>query len=112
MDNHAHSSQSGQLVSTSTILILSGFLLGMAVSSPLDDLSFYVTMCGLCGVVSYLALELAAVRRLQGEVAREQAQMERRLERHVNSTIPFNRDELSERTRLLEWLKRETEHLV
>jgi hypothetical protein len=112
MDNRAQSSQSGQLISTSTILILSGFLLGMAMSSPLGDLSFYITMCGLYGIVSYLALELAAVRRLQEEVAREQAQMERRLERHVNFTVPFHRDELSERARLLEWLKRETEHIV
>jgi hypothetical protein len=72
------------LISNATILILSGFLIGLTVGKFVaEDLSPYVLACGLSGFLAFIALELAAERRANEANRREQQSIARRLERHV-----------------------------
>ena len=72
------------LVSVTSLLILSGFLIGVAVGQGVaDDLSPYVLSCGLAGVLAYLGFDCAASRRRERELLREQQQFMSRLNRHV-----------------------------
>jgi len=72
------------LISNATILILSGFLIGLTVGKFVaEDLSPYVLACGLSGFLAFIALELAAERRTNEANRREQQSVARRLERHV-----------------------------
>ncbi|SFI47235.1 hypothetical protein [Planctomicrobium piriforme] len=112
MDNPTKTGESRSVISTSTILIISGFILGLSAAQSFGDLSYYITTCGLAGIVAFLALDLAALRREQSEASRGQENMERRLARHVSVSAPVSKEDLSERTRLLEWLKRETETIA
>lgn len=74
------------LVSTSTILILSGFLIGLTVGKTVaDSLSPYVLDCGLAGLLAFIALEFAGTRREEEEAQEEQVQIQSRLDRHVMS---------------------------
>lgn len=103
------------LLSTSTILILSGFLLGISLSHPLGELSFYVFTCGLTGLVAYIAFEMSGVREDRELLQRSQRLMEDRLLRHVSLALPSHPThfpEHGEKKRLLEWLNRETEGLT
>jgi len=75
-----------QLVSTSTILILSGFLIGLTVGKTVAaSLSPYVLDCGLAGLLAFIALEFAGTRREEEEAQEEQVQIQSRLDRHVMS---------------------------
>ena len=103
------------LLSTSTILILSGFLLGISLAQPLGELSFYVFTCGLTGLVAYITFEMTGVREDRDTLRSSQELMEARLLRHVGfsatSLTELTSPEQHEKHRLLEWLKRETEAL-
>lgn len=78
--------QEHHVVSTSTILILSGFLIGLTVSKIVSDtLSPYVLDCGLAGFLAFIALEFAGSRREEEEAHVGQAQVQSRLDRHVMS---------------------------
>lgn len=78
--------QESQLVSTSTILILSGFLIGLTVGkSVTDTLSPFVLDCGLAGLLAFIALEFASSRREEEEAQEEQDQIQSRLDRHIMS---------------------------
>jgi hypothetical protein len=72
------------LVSVTSLLILSGFLIGVAVGQGVaDDLSPYVLSCGLAGVLAYLGFDCAASRRRERELLKEHEQFMSRLNRHV-----------------------------
>jgi hypothetical protein len=72
------------LVSVTSLLILSGFLIGVAVGQGVaDDLSPYVLSSGLAGVLAYLGFDCAATRRREQALLREQQQFMSRLNRHV-----------------------------
>lgn len=76
------------LLSHSSILILSGFLIGMVFNQMTESgVEIYVFAAGLVGLLGYLCLdELAQRRRLQAEKTEfEQAtnKLERRLNRHI-----------------------------
>jgi hypothetical protein len=74
------------LISTSSILILSGFLIGITVGKLVaEDLSPYVLACGLSGFLAYIALDIAATRREEEAAAEEIRHMHGRLDRHVLS---------------------------
>lgn len=72
------------LVSVTSLLILSGFLIGVAVGQGVaDELSPYVLSSGLAGVLAYLGFDVAASRRRERALLREQQQFITRLSRHV-----------------------------
>lgn len=74
------------LISTTSILILSGFLIGVTVGKIVaEDLSPYVLACGLSGFLAYIALDVAATRREEDAAAEEIRFVQGRLDRHVNS---------------------------
>lgn len=74
------------LLSASTILILSGFLIGLTVGRMVgNDLSPFVLACGLAGFLAYLGLDVAATRRKEELEAEEKRMMESRLDKHVMS---------------------------
>ena len=84
--------QRGSLLSHSTILILSGFLIGMASSNITQPGSqFYVYCIGLFGIVSYFALGHVAKSRHEksAQMAADKAasRMEGRLDRHVSNDL-------------------------
>jgi len=102
------------LLSTSTILILSGFLLGISLAQPQEELSYYVFNCGLIGLIAYITFEMTGVREDRESLQRSQQLVENRLLRHVafsNVDQQVTSQEQHEKKRLLEWLKRETEAL-
>lgn len=73
------------LVSSATILILSGYLIGMTVGKFIpDDLSPFVFATGVCGFLSFVALELNAERRRESAVKAEENRLNERLNRHVD----------------------------
>jgi len=89
---------SDSLLSTSTILILSGFLIGVTVGKlAADELSPYFLSCGLAGFLTFIALDIAAQRRVEESANEEKRQMEERLDKHVlsQSSISFKLPEPS-----------------
>ncbi|MCA9090377.1 MAG: hypothetical protein KDA90_17290 [Planctomycetaceae bacterium] len=104
--------QEPPLISASTILILSGVLIGMTVERMAgNDLSLYVLSCGLAGILAFVALDLAATRRKEQQAESEKRHAEDRLDRHVMSlssitftlpppqleeTVPLSEEELLE----------------
>lgn len=74
------------LISASTILILSGFLIGLTVGKIVSEaLSPYVLSCGLAGFLAFIALEFTGTQREEEEAQVEQVQVQSRLDRHVLS---------------------------
>jgi hypothetical protein len=74
------------LLSVSTILILSGFLIGLTVGRSVgEDLSPYLLSCGLAGCLAFISLDLTAKLRTEEAQEEEQRQQEERLEKHVLS---------------------------
>lgn len=72
------------LLSASTIVILSAFLVGVAVGEVGGpDFSPFVLMCGLCGFVTFIGLRLSSRRRRSEALEQEIRQVENRLDRHV-----------------------------
>lgn len=75
-----------ELISNSTILILSGFLIGLTVGNIVSDsLSPYVLSCGLSGFLAFIALEFTGTQRDEQAAHEEQVQVQSRLDRHVMS---------------------------
>ncbi len=75
-----------QIISLTTILILSAFLIGMCVGNFIGtELEPYVLACGLSGILSFIGLELAAFRRKMVAMEEEKRHLEGRLDRHVLS---------------------------
>jgi len=99
------------IISTSTILILSGYLLGVSLIDPPSDLSNMIFAGGLTGFIAYLAFEITAVRRAQETPRLDQQLAEARLLRHVGLMTASPVQNLSEKNRLLEWLEQETKAL-
>lgn len=101
------------LISTTTILILSGFLIGMSFAQPLGDLGYYVFNCGLTGLIAWMTFELTGVRQDHHELRRGQLLMEARLMRHVGLSARYATVvDTREKDRLLDWLRRETDGLL
>ena len=74
------------VISATTILILSGFLIGLTVGKIVsENLSPYVLSCGLAGFLAFIALEYAGTQRKEEEAHDEQVQLQSRLARHVFS---------------------------
>jgi len=76
------------VISTTSILILSGFL----VLAPLTDLaeqelSPFVMGTGLVGLLSYVALQVAAERRAFQDRVADQVAAHRRLNKHLTAPI-------------------------
>jgi hypothetical protein len=77
---------SGQVISRTTILILSGFLIGMSIGNVAgQELGPYILVCGLSGFLVYLALEMTSLRRELVAFQEGQRYIEDRLDRHVLS---------------------------
>jgi hypothetical protein len=75
-----------ELISNSTILILSGFLIGLTVGKIVNEsLSPYVLSCGLSGFLAFIALEFTGTQREEQAAHEEQVQVQSRLDRHVMS---------------------------
>jgi TRAP-type mannitol/chloroaromatic compound transport system permease large subunit len=74
------------LISRTSILILSSFVIGLSVGNVAHaELAPYVLVCGLCGFLAYIALEMASLRRELAAFQQDQRQIEDRLDRHVLS---------------------------
>lgn len=83
-----HRRRTGALVSQSSILILSGFLLGTVFNDSIPpEIHAYATLAGTCGVIAYIGLRFVSVRYLGmgGQMATEEAvsKLENRIDRHV-----------------------------
>jgi hypothetical protein len=109
MPHPANTSEDRSLISNATILILSGFLIGLTVGKIVaDELSPYVLACGLSGFLAFVALELAAERRKEEAAHAEQTRINRRLNRHVelvtsqpaSAADPAEQDDFDEAYRL------------
>jgi hypothetical protein len=94
-----------RIISVSTVLILSAFLIGMATGNVIgSDLEPYVLACGLAGMISFIGLELAAFRRKMNAIEEHKRIVEDRLDRHVLSqssggfTMPSAREPAADRT--------------
>jgi hypothetical protein len=100
------------IISKTTILILSGFLIGMSFAQPLGELGYYVFNCGLTGLIAWMTFELSGVRQDHQEIRRGQLLMEARLMRHVGLSGTSSIVDAREKDRLLDWLRRETDGLL
>ncbi|QDU39908.1 hypothetical protein Mal4_42620 [Maioricimonas rarisocia] len=77
-DDHA-------VISRTTILLLSGFLIGVVVGEEVDSaMSPVVLVAGAVGVAAFMALDLVSYYHRQQFLAKERQQTENRLERHVH----------------------------
>jgi hypothetical protein len=86
MPNDRKPTREVQIISVSTVLILSAFLIGLAVGNVIGtELEPYVLACGLAGMLAFLGLELAAYHRKVLAIEEEKQRMEERLARHVLS---------------------------
>jgi hypothetical protein len=111
MNCAASKSADRPVVSTASILIISGFLFGMAVAVPLGEMASDVASCGIAGLLAYIAFEFASWRRDVHHAHQEQRMQELRLQRHLDKVNPLLNTDLDEKVRLLEWLTQETETL-
>jgi hypothetical protein len=85
------------ILSVCTVLILSGFLLGMTAATQLTtEFRVLITITGLTGVVAFIGLDHVSLRRKLNRERAEQAYMENRLVRHIISgdTAITDHDEL------------------
>jgi hypothetical protein len=75
-----------RIISASTILILSGFLIGLTVGKIVSEsLSPYVLSCGLAGFLAFIALEFTGTQREEKIDHDEKVHVQTRLDRHVMS---------------------------
>jgi hypothetical protein len=90
------------VLSACSVLILSGFVLGMSIGSELPG-EFQVMICiaGLTGLVAYIGLDHVAARRRANAARREQDYFHERLERHIEAAESgeVNHEELLELAR-------------
>ena len=76
------------LLSHSTILILSAFLIGLLVNHVLPvEFELYLYCGGTVGLLAYLALDIAADRRREQEEILAQEQVERNFDSKMNRHI-------------------------
>ena len=74
------------LLSVCTVLILSGFVLGIAVSAQMSvPVRTFIILSGLTGLLAFLGLDSAAHRRRRQLEQREKEYLEHRLVKHVDS---------------------------
>ena len=82
----ARSETESQVISVSTILILSGVIVGLTIQQFVnEELSPYLLAAGLSGFLAFLALDFSGVRRTEEAQKVEQEQMEDRLDKHTHS---------------------------
>ena len=80
------SDSESKLVSSTSILILSGFMIGLTVGKfSASELSPFILAGGLSGFLAFIALDITAARRAKRLKKDIQLQVEERLERHANS---------------------------
>ncbi|MCA9053326.1 MAG: hypothetical protein KDA75_05790 [Planctomycetaceae bacterium] len=82
-----------RIISVTTILILSAFLIGLTVGNFIGtDLEPYVLACGLSGMLAFIGLELAAFQRKMNALEVNKRIVEDRLDRHIlsQSSAGFN----------------------
>ncbi len=71
------------LISTYSILLLSGMLFGIVVSGSFPtDIKAWVTLAGTLGLVAYIVVSLAAYKQKQTQQRLATMHVEERLERH------------------------------
>lgn len=71
------------VISTYSILLLSGMLFGMVVSGSFPtEFKAWVTLAGTLGLVAYVVVSLAAHKQKQTQLRLATMQVEERLERH------------------------------
>lgn len=86
-------SDSHPVISTYSILLLSGMLFGMCVSGSVSSESkTWVLIAGTLGLVAYLAMSLASYKQKQTQLRLATMQVEERLDRH--SHFDLRADEL------------------
>lgn len=85
----AKSKSPGPLLSHSTILILSAFLIGVAAGkAPNPQVEIYLYLTGIFGVVAYLGLGHIARRRKERTEQRRQKKAAQQLEIRVSRHVP------------------------
>lgn len=76
------------LLSLSSVLILSGFLVGMVASRLISpDLQNFVLATGVVGIISFVALDHVKVRRRHEAEHDEQVYVEGRLLKHISRCL-------------------------
>lgn len=76
-------SESHPVISTYSILLLSGMLFGICVSGSVpSDIRTWVVVSGVLGLLAYLVVSLAAYKQKQLQLRLATAQVEERLDRH------------------------------
>jgi hypothetical protein len=81
--------ESRPLVSGTSILIFSGFLIGVTVGRGVGgELSPYVLSCGLAGMLAFVGFELVQARKREWGLLRERKIMLTRLERYLDDSHP------------------------
>jgi|GEM_PF-5745983 len=94
--------RSPQIISRSAILILSGVLIGNAIhQGPLDGLSFYGFCAGITGMISFLALDLAAQRGRQRIVRKTLAAVDSKLTKRLRMHVELQTPKVRPRRRFL-----------
>ncbi len=94
----SRSESESQVISVSTILILSGVIIGLTVQRFVgEETAPYLLAAGLSGFLAFLALDLVSSRRSQAALKVEQEQMEDRLDKHTHSltSIGFTLEPIS-----------------
>ncbi|QDT35577.1 hypothetical protein [Thalassoglobus polymorphus] len=98
----SRSDQAPPVISNSTILILSSFLIGMATNMfthefVSEELSPFLLAGGTSGVIAFYALDLTSTRRSHAAIMLEQNRIEDRLDKHMNSltSVGFTMDDVS-----------------
>jgi len=77
---------SAPILSASSILIVSGFLIGLTVGKVVGaEISPYVLTCGLSGFLAFIAFDVSSTRRKEDAIQRDQEMMEEKLDKHVLS---------------------------
>lgn len=87
------------MISTSTILILSGFLIGLSIGQgAADEISAYVMACGVAGLLAFIVFDTANARRMLELERRDREQVEDRLSKHVHGLHGDEADEASSKS--------------
>lgn len=86
----SHHKKEINLISSSTILILSGVIIGVAFNQFIHDgLLPYLVAVGVSGILTYIIFDLAASRRALAILEAEREQVEGRLDKHMFSLTNY-----------------------
>lgn len=94
----SESERETQVISVSTILILSGVIIGLTIQKFVgEETAPYLLAAGLSGFLAFLSLDLVSARRSRAASKVEQEQMEDRLDKHTHSltSIGFTLEPIS-----------------